>query len=264
MRADVNVSVRKHGEPFRTRCEVKNVSSIRFVHAGGRGRGAPAGRTCGRPAAPCSRKPGCSTACAARPGRCGRRRMRTTTATSPTRTCCRWCWTRHGSRACAPGCRSCRMPSGRASWRQFGLSPYDCGRAGGRPADRRVLRGRVAHGRDAKAAANWVMGDLFAALNRTGRTHRGLARDGRRAGRDAGPDGRRHHQRPHRQGRVRGDGGDRRAARRHRGRARPAPGDRHRRDRRRDRRGACRERRQGRRNTAAARTSCSASSWARS
>ena len=31
MRADVNVSVRKHGEPFRTRCEVKNVSSIRFV-----------------------------------------------------------------------------------------------------------------------------------------------------------------------------------------------------------------------------------------
>ena len=31
MRADVNVSVRKHGEPYRTRCEVKNVNSIRFV-----------------------------------------------------------------------------------------------------------------------------------------------------------------------------------------------------------------------------------------
>ena len=31
MRADVNVSVRKHGEPFRTRCEIKNVNSIRFV-----------------------------------------------------------------------------------------------------------------------------------------------------------------------------------------------------------------------------------------
>jgi len=31
MRADVNVSVRKQGEPFRTRCEVKNVNSIRFV-----------------------------------------------------------------------------------------------------------------------------------------------------------------------------------------------------------------------------------------
>src|SRR6202140_2861363 len=31
MRADVNVSVRKHGEKYRTRCEVKNVNSIRFV-----------------------------------------------------------------------------------------------------------------------------------------------------------------------------------------------------------------------------------------
>ena len=31
MRADVNVSVRRHGEPFRTRCEVKNVNSIRYV-----------------------------------------------------------------------------------------------------------------------------------------------------------------------------------------------------------------------------------------
>ncbi|MDD2876251.1 MAG: Asp-tRNA(Asn)/Glu-tRNA(Gln) amidotransferase subunit GatB [Acidiphilium sp.] len=31
MRADVNVSVRKAGEDFRTRCEIKNVNSIRFV-----------------------------------------------------------------------------------------------------------------------------------------------------------------------------------------------------------------------------------------
>ena len=31
LRADVNVSVRKAGEPFRTRCEIKNVNSIRFV-----------------------------------------------------------------------------------------------------------------------------------------------------------------------------------------------------------------------------------------
>ena len=31
MRADVNVSVRNHGEPYRTRCEIKNVNSIRFV-----------------------------------------------------------------------------------------------------------------------------------------------------------------------------------------------------------------------------------------
>ena len=31
MRADVNVSVRKAGEPYRTRCEIKNVNSVRFV-----------------------------------------------------------------------------------------------------------------------------------------------------------------------------------------------------------------------------------------
>ena len=33
MRADVNVSVRRPGEPLGTRCEIKNVNSIRFVQA---------------------------------------------------------------------------------------------------------------------------------------------------------------------------------------------------------------------------------------
>ena len=32
MRADVNVSVRKAGEPYRTRAEIKNVNSIRFIY----------------------------------------------------------------------------------------------------------------------------------------------------------------------------------------------------------------------------------------
>src|SRR5579862_3936339 len=31
LRADVNVSVRKHGEDLRTRCEVKNLNSVRFI-----------------------------------------------------------------------------------------------------------------------------------------------------------------------------------------------------------------------------------------
>ena len=32
MRCDVNVSVRRPGEPFGTRCELKNINSVRFVH----------------------------------------------------------------------------------------------------------------------------------------------------------------------------------------------------------------------------------------
>src|SRR5690606_2520923 len=31
LRADVNVSVRKPGDPLGTRCEIKNVNSIRFI-----------------------------------------------------------------------------------------------------------------------------------------------------------------------------------------------------------------------------------------
>jgi aspartyl-tRNA(Asn)/glutamyl-tRNA(Gln) amidotransferase subunit B len=33
LRADVNVSVRRPGEPYGTRCEIKNVNSFRFIHA---------------------------------------------------------------------------------------------------------------------------------------------------------------------------------------------------------------------------------------
>jgi aspartyl-tRNA(Asn)/glutamyl-tRNA(Gln) amidotransferase subunit B len=33
MRADVNVSVRRPGQPFGTRCEIKNVNSVRFIEA---------------------------------------------------------------------------------------------------------------------------------------------------------------------------------------------------------------------------------------
>ena len=48
MRADVNVSVRKHGEPFRTRCEVKNVNSIRFVMQAVEAESAAPGRGLGK------------------------------------------------------------------------------------------------------------------------------------------------------------------------------------------------------------------------
>ena len=44
LRADVNVSVRRPGEKLGTRCEIKNVNSIRFAGAGDRVRGAAADR----------------------------------------------------------------------------------------------------------------------------------------------------------------------------------------------------------------------------
>ena len=64
LRADVNVSVRKPGEGFRTRCEVKNVNSIRFVMQAVE---AEARRQieCGKRAARWSRRPACSTPAAA-------------------------------------------------------------------------------------------------------------------------------------------------------------------------------------------------------
>jgi aspartyl-tRNA(Asn)/glutamyl-tRNA(Gln) amidotransferase subunit B len=52
--------------------------------------------------------------------------------------------------------------------KDYGLSAYDAGVliADRAPAD---FFEAVAKGRDAKLAANWIMGDLFAALNKTGR-----------------------------------------------------------------------------------------------
>jgi aspartyl-tRNA(Asn)/glutamyl-tRNA(Gln) amidotransferase subunit B len=76
LRADVNVSVRRPGEPLGTRCEIKNVNSIRFV---------------------------------------GQAIDFEITAISPTLTCCRWNSTRPGSTGWLRRCRSCRMHGKRAS-----------------------------------------------------------------------------------------------------------------------------------------------------
>jgi len=72
---------------------------------------------------------------------------------------------------------------------------------------------RVAAGRDPRAAANWVMGDLFGALNRLGFGIEDLAGFGRPARGIDRPDRRRHDLRPARQGGLCRNG-------RHRGRCR--------------------------------------------
>ena len=168
LRADVNVSVRKHGEPFRTRCEVKNVNSIRFVQqaveaearrqiAVWEGGGAVdqetrlfdhvRGET---------------------------RSMRSKEDAHDYRyfpdpdllpLVLDEAWV-DGLRAALP-----ELPDAKRARfvSEYGLSPYDAGVLVAERATAAFFEA-VAANRDAKAAANWVMGDLFAALHRTGRT----------------------------------------------------------------------------------------------
>ena len=169
MRADVNVSVRHAGEPFRTRCEVKNVNSIRFVMQAVEAEAQRQVEVW---------ESGGEVVQETRlfdSARGETRSMRskedaTTTAISPTRTCCRWCWMRTGSATCVqhlpelPDAKRARfVAETRACRRTIPACWWPT-----RPPPRSSRRSPS--GRDAKAAANWVMGDLFAALNRTGRT----------------------------------------------------------------------------------------------
>ena len=108
-------------------------------------------------------------------------------------------------------CPSCRTPRRRASSRDYGLSRLRRRRAG-RPRRRTAdYYEAVAKGRDAKLAANWVTGELFGAAQQGRQVDRGIAGLGERARRAGRPDRRQHDLRPHRQGRVRGDGRDRQA-----------------------------------------------------
>jgi aspartyl-tRNA(Asn)/glutamyl-tRNA(Gln) amidotransferase subunit B len=168
MRADVNVSVRKHGEPFRTRCEVKNVNSIRFVmqaveaeahrqievwESGGevvqetRLYDHVRGET---------------------------RSMRSKEDAHDYRYFPdpdllplvldeAWVETLRSQLPELPDAKRARFVS------DYGLSPYDAGVLVAEQSTAAYFE-TVAKGRDAKAAANYVTGDLFAALNRTGRT----------------------------------------------------------------------------------------------
>ncbi len=89
LRADVNVSVRKPGDPLGTRCEIKNVNSIRFI---GQAVEVEAMRQIG------IIEDGGKIDQETRlydPGKGETRSMRSkerrmTTAISPIRTCCRW------------------------------------------------------------------------------------------------------------------------------------------------------------------------------
>jgi aspartyl-tRNA(Asn)/glutamyl-tRNA(Gln) amidotransferase subunit B len=168
MRADVNVSVRRHGEPYRTRCEVKNVNSVRFVMQAIE---AEAKRQVA------VWESGGAVDQETRLFDSGRGVTRSMRSKEDA----------HDYRyfpdpdllplvldeAWVAELRS-RLPElPDAKKRRFiddyALTAYDAGVLVAEQATAGYYE-TVAKGRDAKIAANWVTGDLFAALNRAGRT----------------------------------------------------------------------------------------------
>jgi aspartyl-tRNA(Asn)/glutamyl-tRNA(Gln) amidotransferase subunit B len=168
MRADVNVSVRKPGEDFRTRCEIKNVNSVRFVmHA---------------VEAEAKRQievweSGGEVVQETRlydPARGETRSMRSKEDAHDYRYFPEpdllplvldeaWVASLKAKLPELPDEKRARFTS------QYGIPFYD---AGVLVADQDIadFYETVAKGRDARLAANWITGDFFAALNRTGNT----------------------------------------------------------------------------------------------
>lgn len=167
LRADVNVSVRKPGEPFGTRCEIKNVNSIRFI---GQAVEVEARRQIG------ILEDGGSIDQETRlydPGKGETRSMRSKEEA-------------HDYRyfpdpdllplefddAFVDGLKSAlpELPDAKKARfiAEYGLSPYD---ASVLVAEREQADyfEAVAKGRDGKAAANWVINELFGRLNKEGK-----------------------------------------------------------------------------------------------
>ena len=164
MRADVNVSVRRAGEGYRTRCEVKNVNSIRFVMQSVEAEARrqievfETGGTVEQETRLFDTARGIT------------RSMRSKEDAHDYRyfpdpdlppLVIEQSWVDQ-LKAALPELPDVR----RARYVAMGLSPYD---AHVLTLERETAAyfEEVAAGRDAKIAANWVTGDLFAAINRT-------------------------------------------------------------------------------------------------
>jgi aspartyl-tRNA(Asn)/glutamyl-tRNA(Gln) amidotransferase subunit B len=168
LRADVNVSVRRHNEPFRTRCEVKNVNSIRFVMQAIEAEAKrqveiwESGGTVDQETRLFD------------PGRGLTRSMRSKEDAHDYRYFPDpdllplvldegWIAELRANLPELPDAKRRRFMA------EYGLPPYDAAVLVAEQVTADYFEA-VANGRDAKLAANWVMGDLFAALNRSGRT----------------------------------------------------------------------------------------------
>lgn len=167
LRADVNVSVRKPGEPFGTRCEIKNVNSIRFI---GQAVETEARRQIG------IIEDGGTIDQETRlydPGKGETRSMRSKEEAHdyryfpdpdllPLEFDDAFVETLKGALPELPDAKKARFIA------EYGLSPYD---ASVLVAEREQADyfEAVAKGRDGKAAANWVINELFGRLNKEGK-----------------------------------------------------------------------------------------------
>ncbi len=168
LRADVNVSVRKHGEEYRTRCEVKNVNSVRFVMQAVEAEatrqievwesgGAVRQETRLFDSARGTTRPMRSKEDA------HDYRYFPDPDLPPLVLDAAWVADLATHLPELPDAKRARFVA------EYGLSPYDAAVLVAERATAEYFEA-VASGRDAKQAANWVTGDLFATLNRTGQT----------------------------------------------------------------------------------------------
>jgi aspartyl-tRNA(Asn)/glutamyl-tRNA(Gln) amidotransferase subunit B len=168
LRADVNVSVRRPGEAFGTRCEIKNINSIRFT---GQAIDYEARRQIGL------LEDGGTVVQETRlfdPGHGETRSMRTKEEAHdyryfpdpdllPLEFDDAYVESLKGELPELPDAKRVRFQS------EYGLSAYD---ADVLVADREIANffEGVAHGRDGKQAANWVINELLGALNKAGKS----------------------------------------------------------------------------------------------
>ena len=167
MRADVNVSVRHPGEPLRTRCEIKNVNSIRFVmqaieyeaarHVEVYEQGGIIEQ---------ETRLFDSAKITTRPMRSKEfahdYRYFPDPDLLPLEFSEAFVAEIKASLPELPDAKKARFVG------EYGISPYDAGVLVAEKETAMFFEA-AAEGHDAKAVANWVMGDLFAALNRTGK-----------------------------------------------------------------------------------------------
>jgi aspartyl-tRNA(Asn)/glutamyl-tRNA(Gln) amidotransferase subunit B len=168
MRADVNVSVRHPGEPYRTRCEIKNVNSIRFVMQAIEAEAArqvevwESGGTVTQETRLFDSSRGVT-----RPMRSKEDahdyRYFPDPDLLPLVLEEDWVAALKASLPELPDAKRARFIQA------YGLSPYDAAVLVAEKATADFYE-TVARGRDPKIAANWVTGDFFAALNRLGRS----------------------------------------------------------------------------------------------